>query len=75
MSFPVRQAKLVISCKVKVLVWRNYSISFIRFNQPPVSSVASSAERLLAVKTAAKANKEDEAYTENCIGHRGYAHP
>ena len=30
---------------------------------------------MLAVTTAAKANKEDEAYTENYIGHRGYALP
>ena len=43
----VRQVKLVISCKVKVLVWINQRIDFIRFNQPPVSSVARLAERCL----------------------------
>lgn len=41
----VRQAKLVISCKVKVLAWRTQRNEFIRPNQPPVSSVASPAER------------------------------
>ena len=41
----VRQAKLVISCKVKVLVWIDQRIGFVRSNQPPVSSVASPEER------------------------------
>jgi len=39
----VRQAKLVISCKVKVLAW-NSREWVQRPNQPPVSSVAPLAE-------------------------------
>ena len=42
--FPVRQAKLVFSCKVKVLAWNSRN-EFIRLNQPSVSSVAPPAER------------------------------
>ena len=45
-SYPdVRQAKLVISSKVKILVWRNIRTDFVRSNSPPVSSAASPAER------------------------------
>ena len=64
----VRQAKLIISYKVKVLVW-NSKDRIQRFNPPSVSSVAFVAERCTNV------NKIDEAYTENGIGHKGFAHP
>ena len=36
----VRQVKFVISCKVKVLVWVNQRIDFIRFNQLSVARLA-----------------------------------
>ena len=53
----VRQAKLVISCKVKVLVWINQRSGFVRFNPPPVSSVASPAERCLWLRLRQKRTK------------------
>jgi hypothetical protein len=69
----VRQVKLVISCKVKVLVWVNQWIDFIRFNQPPVSSVARLAERCLWLMATTNVNNSCEAYTEYYIGHRELA--
>ena len=63
-NWGVRQVKLVISCKVKVLVWVNQWIDFIRFNQPPVSSVARLAERCLWLMATANVNNSCEAYTE-----------
>jgi len=72
---PVRQAKLVISCKVKVLVWISQRNGFVRFNPPPVSSVASPADLVSGHDCNKSEQRSDEAYTENCVGHRGYAHP
>ena len=73
-SICVRQAKPVISCKVKVLAW-NSREWVQRPNQPPVSSVAPLAEYCVWLQLHSMRTKIGEAYTENCIGHRGLARP
>ncbi len=71
----MRQAKLVASFRVKVPDGGDHGLESVRFNQPPISSVAHPAERCSGHDCGKREQRRmSEAYTENHIDHRGFAH-